>query len=411
MGFVGCARRRETVGLRRRLVDGAVVFPSPLPTIMAPAAPPDRITIPRPDDWHIHLRDGALLRTVTPLAAAQFGRAIVMPNLTPPVTTAAAATAYRERILAALPPSASSGATTSPSAFSPLMTLYLTPTTSVEDIAAAAAAPHIVACKLYPAGATTNSASGVRSIDGLWPVFGAMAAADLVLCVHGECADPDVDVFERESAFVRDDLPRLVASFPALRVVLEHVSTRDAVAAVTGQPAGGRLAATVTAHHLLYSRAALFRGGRLRPHLFCAPVLKAEAHRASLVEAVMADTCGRFFLGSDSAPHVRAAKLSEGGAAAGVYSGRDTLALYAEVFEAAGGDDWVAKFTRFASVNGPAFYGLPPPVGTVTLVRGDYPVPPVVEVVGGGGATDDASVVVPLRAGELVHWRVETKEV
>lgn len=377
-----------------------------LPIIMAPVPPLDRITIPRPDDWHIHLRDGALLRTVTPLAAAQFGRAIVMPNLTPPVTTAAAATAYRKRILASLPPLVTGGATTPPP-FSPLMTLYLTPTTSVNDIAAAAAAPHIVACKLYPAGATTNSASGVRSIDGLWPVFEAMAAADLVLCVHGECADPDVDVFERESAFVRDDLPRLVAAFPTLRVVLEHVSTRDGVAAVTNQAPGGRLAATVTAHHLLYSRAALFRGGRLRPHLFCAPVLKAESHRASLVEAVMGDTSGRFFLGSDSAPHVRASKLGEGGAAAGVYSGRDTLALYAEVFEAAGGEEWVAKFTRFASVNGAAFYGLPPPDGTVTLVRGDYPVPLVVEVVGGGGMTDDASVVVPLRAGEMVHWRVE----
>ncbi|GAB0497594.1 hypothetical protein MMPV_008929 [Pyropia vietnamensis] len=375
---------------------------------MTPAASPDSITIPRPDDWHIHLRDGALLQTVAPLAAAQFGRAIVMPNLTPPVTTAAAATAYRERILAALPPSAAGEANTP--VFCPLMTLYLTPTTSVEDIAEAAATPHIVACKLYPAGATTNSASGVRSIDGLWPVFGAMAAADLVLCVHGECADPDVDVFERESAFVRDDLPRLVAAFPTLRVVLEHVSTRDGVAAVMGQARGGRLAATVTAHHLLYSRAALFRGGRLRPHLFCAPVLKAEVHRASLVEAVMDDTSGRFFLGSDSAPHVRSSKLGEGGAAAGVYSGRDTLALYAEVFEAAGGEEWVAKFRRFASVNGAAFYGLPPPVGTVTLVRGDYPVPAFVEVVGGNGPTDDSSVVVPLRAGEVVHWRVETQE-
>lgn len=378
---------------------------------MAAPTPPDRITLPLPDDLHIHLRDGALMRTVTPLAAAQFGRALVMPNLTPPVTTATAAADYRERILAALPPPPSPSTPGGPPParppFNPLMTLYLTPTTSVEDIAAAAAAPHIVACKLYPAGATTNSAAGVRSIDGLWPVFGAMAAADLVLCVHGECADPGVDVFERESAFVRDDLPRLVAAFPTLRVVLEHVSTRDGVAAVAGQGAGGRLAATVTAHHLLYSRAALFQGGRLRPHLFCAPVLKAEAHRASLVAAVMDDPAGRFFLGSDSAPHVRASKVGEGGAAAGVYSGRDTLALYAELFEAAGGEGWVAKFTRFAAGNGAAFYGLPPATGSVTLVRGEYRVPPVVEVVGGGGVEDDASVVVPLRAGELVHWRVE----
>jgi len=276
---------------------------------MASAAP-DRITLRRPDDWHIHLRDGPLLETVTPLAAAQFGRVIVMPNLTPPVATAADAAAYRERILAAVPPSAAG-------TFTPLMTLYLTPQTSVADVEAAAASPHVVACKLYPAGATTNSASGVRSIDGLWPVFGAMQAADLVLCVHGECADPAVDVFDRESAFVRDDLPRLVAAFPRLRVVLEHVSTADGVAAVVNQPADGRLAATVTAHHLLYSRAALFAGGRLRPHLFCAPVLKAEAHRASLVEAVVGDTRGRFFLGSDSAPHVRASKVGEGGAAAG----------------------------------------------------------------------------------------------
>jgi len=300
------------------------------------------LVIRRPDDWHLHLRDGAPLAAVLPFTAARFARALVMPNLDPPLTTTAAALAYRERILAALPVGAP---------FEPLMTLYLTDRTPVEEISRAKAAGHVLGCKLYPAGATTHSAAGVTDVRRLDAVFGRMAEAGLVLEVHGEVTDPAVDVFEREPRFIDTVLAPLAERHPGLRIVFEHITTRAAVEFVLTARAG--VAATVTPQHLLLNRNALFAGG-LRPHHYCLPVLKAEADRVALVDAVMRGS-PRLFLGTDSAPHARAAKEAACGCA-GIFSAHAGIELYAEAFAAAGA---LGRLEAFACDNGADFYGLP----------------------------------------------------
>ncbi|MFO1341138.1 MAG: dihydroorotase [Burkholderiaceae bacterium] len=342
-------------------------------------ASPTTLTLTRPDDWHLHLRDGAALAAVLPATARQFGRAIVMPNLRPPVTTTAQALAYRERILAARP--AGSG-------FEPLMTLYLTDNTPPEEIARAKAAG-VVALKLYPAGATTNSDAGVTDIRKCYPTLEAMQREGLLLLVHGEVTDPEVDVFDREAVFIDRVMRPLRQAFPALKVVFEHITTKEAALYVAG--AGAHTAATVTAHHLLYNRNAIFQGG-LRPHYYCLPVLKREVHRQALLMAV-ASGSDRFFLGTDSAPH--AAVMKEASVCgAGCYTAPSALELYAEAFEAIGALD---KLDAFAGHHGPAFYGLPRNRGTVTLRREPWALP---ERLPFGDAT-----IKPLRAGETLAWR------
>jgi len=339
------------------------------------------LTIRRPDDWHVHLRDGAALAAVLPFTAARFARAVVMPNLVPPVTTTAAALAYRGRILAAL------GAQTP---FEPLMTLYLTDSTPVEEIAHARSAGCVVGCKLYPAGATTHSAAGVRDVRRLDAVFARMADLGLVLEVHGEVTDPQVDVFDREARFIDTVLAPLTERHPGLRVVFEHITTRAAVDFVLGARAG--VAATITPQHLLMNRNALFAGG-LRPHHYCSPVLKAEADRAALLEAV-ARGSPRLFLGTDSAPHARAAKEAACGCA-GVFSAHAGIELYAEAFACAGA---LAQLEGFASCHGADFYGLPRNGGTITLVPQPWQVP--------AHYAFGADELVPLRAGERIAWRL-----
>jgi len=341
----------------------------------------DRITLTRPDDWHLHLRDGDAMAAVVGLTARSFGRAMVMPNLAPPVTTVAAAVAYHDRIRAALPDG---------SRFEPLMALYLTDLTPPGEVRRAVESGVVAAFKLYPAGATTNSESGVTSVDRVVPVLEAMAEAGLPLLVHGEVTDPDVDMFDRELAFLDRVLAPLVERLPGLKVVLEHVSTREGVDFVASAPP--RVAATVTAHHLLLNRNALLVGG-IRPHHFCLPVLKGEEHRRALVE-VLAGGHPRFFLGTDSAPHPRSRKECAAGAG-GVFTAHAALELYAEVFEAAGALD---RLEGFAALHGAAFYGLAPNTDRVTLVRDPWPVPPSYPF------GDDE--VVPLRAGGTVGWRL-----
>ena len=336
------------------------------------------LTIKRPDDWHLHLRDGASLQAVAPVTAAVFRRALVMPNLKPPVRTVVEALAYRERILAAAP------------GLVPLMTLYLTDYTTPADIQSAAGDPHIVACKLYPAGATTNSDSGVTDITALEPVLAAMAEAGLVLCVHGEVTRADVDVFDREARFIDEVLQPIVASHPELSIVLEHITTAEGVRFVQSGP--DNIGGTVTPQHLLLNHNALFEGG-LRPHHYCLPVLKRETHRAAIVDAVISgDT--RFFLGTDSAPHAKGAKESDCGCA-GVYSAPHALPLYAEAFEDAGA---LQHLEAFASLNGPRFYGLEPNQDTVTLER--------VETAVAETLPFGSQEIVPFRAGGSVRWRV-----
>lgn len=341
----------------------------------------DSLTLRRPDDWHLHLREGAALRAVLPDTAARFARAIVMPNLKPPVATVEAALRYREQILAALPAG---------SRFEPLMTLYLTPSTSVEEVERAAASAHVHAIKLYPAGATTNSDAGVASLDALDPVFDAMARTRLPLLVHGESTDPGVDVFDREKVFLAGPLARLLARHPDLRVVVEHITTADAVAFV--RAAGPQVAATITAHHLLHDRNAMFHGG-IRPHFYCLPVLKRARHREALLDAASSGEA-KFFLGTDSAPHSRGAKESACGCA-GIYTAHAGLELYAEAFEQVGK---LEQLEGFASEFGPRFYGLPLNEERVTLVREAWAVPPTL-------AFGDGELV-PLRAGETVAWRL-----
>jgi len=340
-----------------------------------------RLVVVRPDDWHVHLRDGPMLGAVAAATARAFARAIVMPNLRPPVTTTAAATAYRERILAALP---------SGTAFEPLMTLYLTDQTTGAEIAAARASGIVQAIKYYPAGATTHSDAGVTALANVYPALAAMEKHGVVLSLHGEVTDPDVDIFDREQTFIERHLAHIVRDFPELRVVLEHVTTADGVAFVRDAPAN--VAATITPQHLKYSRNALFAGG-LRPHYYCLPVLKRETHRRALVAAAISGSA-KFFLGTDSAPHAKHVKESYL-CGAGCYTAPFALELYAEVFEDAGALD---RLEGFASFHGAAFYGLPRNRDTLTLERSAWTVPLQYPVNG--------DAVVPLRAGETMRWRI-----
>ena len=342
---------------------------------------PDSLTLTRPDDWHLHLRDGAAMASVVAASARQFARAIVMPNLKPPVVTVAQARAYRRRIMDALPKR---------SAFEPLMTLYLTDNTKPDEIEKAAASGVVRAVKYYPAGATTNSASGVTDIRKCDAALEAMQAAGLPLLVHGEVTDPEVDVFRREAVFLELVLAPLVKRFPKLRIVVEHITTREAVEFVETAPAN--IAATITAHHLLLNRNAIFAGG-IRPHHYCLPVLKREPHRRALVKAATSGN-PKYFLGTDSAPHARAAKECVCGAG-GIYTAHAALELYAEAFDAAGALD---RLEAFASHFGADFYGLPRNSGTVKLERRAWKVPRELRF---GGDT-----VVPLRAGESIGWRL-----
>jgi dihydroorotase len=339
------------------------------------------LTITRPDDWHVHLRDGALLKAVLPDTAKRFARAIVMPNLTPPVTTVNAAGAYRDRILAALP----AGST-----FTPLMTLYLTDNTAAAEIARAKGSGFVHAVKYYPAGATTHSDAGVTRMEMALPALGAMEAHDVPLLVHGEVTDPGVDVFDREAVFIDRVLSPLLQRFPRLRVVVEHVTSREGVEFV--RAASPNVAATITAHHLLLNRNAMFAGG-IRPHAYCLPVLKREAHRQALVEAAISGN-KKFFLGTDSAPHPRHAKES-GCGCAGIYTAHAAIELYAEVFQQAGALD---RLESFAAFHGPDFYGLPRNTDRLVLTKRKWLVPDTL-------ARGECELV-PLRAGEPIPWSV-----
>jgi len=340
------------------------------------------LTLTRPDDWHLHLRDGAALAAVLPHSARQFARAIVMPNLRPPVTTVALATAYRERILTALPAGAR---------FEPLMTLYLTDNTSQEEIALAHASDVVQAVKYYPAGVTTNSDSGVTRLERCFPALGAMEKAGLPLLLHGEVTDPEVDVFDRERVFIDSVLPQITQRFPGLRLVLEHITTREAVQCVAASPPS--VAATITAHHLLLNRNALFDGG-IRAHHYCLPLLKRETHRRALVQAATGGN-PKFFLGTDSAPHSRRSKEAPCGHA-GIYSAHAAIELYAEAFEAAGALD---KLEAFASFHGADFYRLPRNAEKITLRRENWRVQASIAM-----GEDE---LVPLRAGEPLAWRLQ----
>ncbi|MBP1805923.1 dihydroorotase [Rubellimicrobium aerolatum] len=347
----------------------------------APA--PTRLTLRRPDDWHLHLRDGAMLRAVAPHSARDFARAIVMPNLVPPVVTGAQASAYRDRIRAALPEGAR---------FEPLMTLYLTESTDPDDVARAFLSGVAQAVKLYPAGATTNSHAGVRDLDRVRPVLERMAEIGMPLCLHGEVTDPQVDIFDREAAFIDRVLKPLRRRVPDLRIVLEHVTTQDGVDFVRDQPRN--MAATITTHHLVINRNAILAGG-IRPHYYCLPVAKRESHRIALVQAAISGD-ERFFLGTDSAPHTDAAKLQPCGCA-GCFTAPVTLPILAEVFEAA---EELDRLESFASLNGPRFYGLPPNEERITLTKGEPWTPPA------SIPTDDGPVTV-FDPGFPLHWRVE----
>jgi dihydroorotase len=341
----------------------------------------DRVTLIRPDDWHLHLRDGPFMATVLPDSAKRFARAIVMPNLKSPVRTTKEALAYRGRILAALPEDAE---------FEPLMTLYLTDDTPPEEIALAKRSGHVHGVKLYPAGATTNSDSGVTRVSRCFHALEKMEEQGLPLLVHGEVTDPEVDVFDREAVFIEEVLSPLLVRFPGLRVVLEHITTREAVQFV--EVTGANVAATITAHHLLLNRNALFQGG-IRPHHYCLPVLKREEHREALVEAATSGN-PKFFLGTDSAPHARDTKEAACGCA-GVYTAHAALELYAVAFEEAGALDMLEGF---ASRFGPQFYKLPVNEGSITLERGDWAVP--------ASLPYGVGQLVPLRAGETLPWKI-----
>lgn len=340
------------------------------------------ISLIRPDDWHLHVRDGAALATVVPHTARRFGRALIMPNLRPPVTTTAQALEYRDRIRAAVPAGVP---------FEPLMSLYLTDNLSPDEIDRAQASGAVIAAKLYPAGATTNSDAGVTAVEKIHPVLERMERLGLVLCVHGEVTRGDVDVFDRERVFIDTVLAPLTARFPALRVVFEHITTREAAEFVNAS--GPNVGATVTAHHLLLNRNAMFAGG-IRPHHYCLPVLKRETHRQALVQAATSGS-PKFFLGTDSAPHSRSTKEAACGCA-GCYTAHAGIELYAEVFEQAGALD---RLEAFASLNGPAFYRLAPNPDRITLEKRDWQVPASYGYLG-----DDP--LIPLRAGENVSWQL-----
>ncbi|PHV12790.1 dihydroorotase [Chitinimonas sp. BJB300] len=341
-----------------------------------------QLTLIRPDDWHLHLRDGDALKAVLPDTARRFGRAIVMPNLKPPVRTVEEAAAYRTRILAAVPV----GMT-----FEPLMTLYLTDVTPPEEIAKVKASGFVKAIKLYPAGATTNSDAGLTDINKAMPTLAAMAELGVPLLVHGEVTDPTVDVFDRETAFIDRVMKPLLEKLPNLKVVFEHITTKQAANFVWS--AGENVAATITAHHLLMNRNALFQGG-IRPHHYCLPVLKRETHREALMDMVVSGS-PKFFLGTDSAPHGKSTKEAACGCA-GMYTANNGIELYAEAFDAVGALD---KLEGFASRFGPLFYGLPANPDTITLVKEATPVPTELPYVAG-------DTLVPLRAGETVAWRL-----
>ncbi|MGB5425505.1 MAG: dihydroorotase [Gammaproteobacteria bacterium] len=340
------------------------------------------LTLTRPDDWHLHVRDGAVLASVLPHTTRQFGRAIIMPNLQPPVTTTAQVLAYRKRILAALPVDAD---------FSPLMTLYLTDNTTPDDIIEAHASQQVHAVKLYPAGATTHSDAGVTAISNTHATLEVMEKLGMPLLVHAEVTDPGVDVFDREKVFIDRLLEPLTVHFPALKVVLEHVTTRDGVDFVVNS--ADSVAATITVHHLLLNRNAMFSGG-LQPHAYCLPVLKREIHRSALVEAAISGN-SKFFLGTDSAPHAKERKESACGCA-GIYTAHAALELYAQAFEEAGALD---RLEGFASHYGADFYGLPRNTGTITLEKQDWQVPDSYPL--------GDSAVVPMFAGETLHWRIK----
>lgn len=339
------------------------------------------LTLTRPDDWHLHLRDGAALAAVLPDTARQFARAIVMPNLKPPVTTTALAAAYRERILAARPAG---------SDFEPLMTLYLTDNTAAAEIECAVDSDFVKAVKLYPAGATTNSDAGVTDLKRCYPALEAMQRLGLPLLIHGEVTDREIDVFDRERVFIDSKLIPLRRDFPGLRVVFEHITTQDAADYV--REAEGDIAATITAHHLLYNRNAIFQGG-IRPHYYCLPVLKRERHREALVAAAISGN-PRYFLGTDSAPHAKHDKESDCGCA-GCYTALHALELYATAFEQAGALD---RLEAFASFHGPDFYRLPRNTDTVTLRRGVFEIPRALPYAG--------QELVPLAAGERLGWQL-----
>lgn len=341
----------------------------------------ESLTLRRPDDWHLHLRDGAMLAAVAPWSAKFFSRAIVMPNLPEPVTRVEDALAYRQRILASLP----SGTT-----FDPRMALYLTDATTPENVLAAHACEHVIGYKLYPAGATTHSDAGVTDLNRLEPAIAAMAECGLPLLVHGEVTDEDVDIFDREARFAEQVLEPMCDRHPGLRIVVEHVSSRAGVAFVSSRPSN--VAATITPQHLLLNRNAMLAGG-LRPHNYCLPVLKRERDRLALIEAATSGT-EKFFLGTDSAPHLRRQKESACGCA-GTFNVVAALAVYAEVFAAANA---LSHLERFASLNGPAFYGLAPNEDTVTLVQKPWRVPASIEV--------GEESLVPWLAGEQLGWQV-----
>ena len=341
----------------------------------------DRLTLLRPDDWHIHLRDGAVLPHTVGDAARTFGRAIIMPNLVPPVRNAAEADAYRQRILAARPAG---------SRFEPLMVLYLTDNTSPEDVRAAKASGFVHAAKLYPAGATTNSDSGVTSIDKIFPALEVMAEVGMLLLVHGEVTRAEIDVFDREKAFIDEHLTRVVERFPTLKVVFEHITTRDAVQFV--EAASANVGATITAHHLLYNRNHMLVGG-IRSHFYCLPILKRNVHQEALLDAATSGNA-KFFLGTDSAPHAKHAKEAACGCA-GCYTAYAAIELYAEAFEQRNALD---KLEAFASFHGPDFYGMPRNSDSITLVREEWTVPATLPL-------GDNSVV-PLRAGETLRWKL-----
>jgi dihydroorotase len=340
----------------------------------------DCLTIRRPDDWHLHFRDGAIMREVVPYTARQFARAIVMPNLTPPVTTTELGAAYRDRIMAAVPKGVR---------FTPLMTCYLTDNTDADDLARGAGAGVFTAAKMYPANATTNSAAGVTNVEKLYPVLARMEAEDIVLCVHGEVTDHSVDVFDREKEFIERHLRSLVAAFPRLRVVFEHITTSDAVDFV--MEAGPQVAATITPQHLHINRNAMLVGG-IQPHNYCLPIAKRETHRLALRKAATGGSA-KFFLGTDSAPHLKKDKESACGCA-GIFGAPTALESYATVFDEEGALD---KFEGFASLHGPAFYKLPVNEDSVKLERAELPVPAVLQVTG-----ED---IVPWHGGQILGWK------
>ncbi|WP_299297901.1 dihydroorotase [uncultured Tateyamaria sp.] len=340
------------------------------------------LTIARPDDWHLHLRDGAMMEGVLPHSARDFARAIIMPNLVPPVVTGAQAAAYRDRILAALPEGM---------AFDPLMTLYLTEDTDADDVAAAHASGLVKAVKLYPAGATTNSASGVANFDNVRAVLERMAEIGLPLCVHGEVTDGDIDIFDREAVFIDRVLGPIRRATPGLQVVMEHITTSDAVAYARAQD--GSFGATITVQHLMLDRNDMLVGG-IRPHYYCLPILKRGSHKTALLDAATSGEA-RFFLGTDSAPHATHTKENACGCA-GCFTAPVALSCLAETFEAAGALD---RLEAFVSLNGPAFYGLPVNTDTITLTKGDPITPPTSVDTGAGPVT-------VFDAGRPLHWSV-----